>query len=274
MNYILSQIRVLLGESKRDHYCFFEIVKKQNGESEQDYLYNVAKQDLRIEDLRRYGIQAILLNSYDEISNILKSVERGYLLKNIFISGSLAECESPWNNENVNFFTHSLAKELVKNNYQIISGFGLGIGSTIINGALEEIMESKYKHVNEHLCLRPFPQIISGSISRDQLWKKYREDMIAQSGIAIFIFGNKKKSDTVVIADGMLQEFDIAKSLGKIIIPVGSTGGAAAIILNKVRDNIKDYPYLVEHLNNLATEIDKDKLVKLISTIVRKQQII
>ena len=274
LNYILSQIRVLLGESKRDHYCFFEIVKKQNGESEQDYLYNVAKQDLRIEDLRRYGIQAILLNSYDEISNILKSVERGYLLKNIFISGSLAECESPWNNENVNFFTHSLAKELVKNNYQIISGFGLGIGSTIINGALEEIMESKYKHVNEHLCLRPFPQIISGSISRDQLWKKYREDMIAQSGIAIFIFGNKKKSDTVVIADGMLQEFDIAKSLGKIIIPVGSTGGAAAIILNKVRDNIKEYPYLVEHLNDLANETDKDKLVKLISTIVTEQQII
>lgn len=48
LDYILSQIRVLLGESARDHYCFFERVKRQAGESEQDFVYNTAKQDLRV----------------------------------------------------------------------------------------------------------------------------------------------------------------------------------------------------------------------------------
>lgn len=274
LEYILSQIRVLLGESERDHYCFFEKIKQKEGESEQDFIYNVAKQDLRIKDLKRYGIQAILLDSYDEITNILKSVEKGYLFKNIFISGSLAEYESPWNEENVVLFTHNLAKELVKNNYQIISGFGLGIGSTIINGALEEIMQSKYKHVDEHLCLRPFPQVFSGTISRDQLWKKYREDMISQAGIAVFIFGNKKVADKIVIADGMLKEFDIAKQLGKVIIPVGSTGGAASQIFDQVNESASDYPYLEGYLNDLATVTDKDKLVKLINEIIKRLQII
>jgi len=274
LDYILSQIRVLLGESTRDHYCFFEKVKQQDSESQSDYLYSVAKQELRIKDLRRYGIQAILLDSYSEITGILKKIEQGYLLKNTFISGSLAACESPWDDNCVALFTHGLAKELVNCDYRIISGFGLGIGSTIINGALEEIMQSKYKHVDEHLCLRPFPQMMSGKTPRDQLWNDYREDMIAQAGVAIFIFGNKKVNDEIQIADGMLKEFEIAKRMGKIIIPVGSTGGAAAQIHSMVKNNIGEYPYLEEYLDNLATETDYDKLVKLICGIIKKQQVV
>lgn len=273
LDYILSQIRVLLGESARDHYCFFERVKQMDGENEQDFLYNTAKQDLRIKDLRRYGIQAILLDSYSEITDILKTVERGYLLKNVFISGSLAKCQEPWNDSRVDIFTHNLSKELVKCDYRIISGFGIGIGSTIINGALEEIMQSKYKHVDEHLCLRPFPQIITGEVTRDELWKRYREDMLAQAGIAVFIFGNKKVDKDIVIADGMLKEFEIAKRLGKIIIPVGSTDGAAAEICREIEMTIVDYPYLADYIDKLSTEVNVDQLVKLICEIIRKQQV-
>lgn len=275
LDYILSQIRALLGESTRDHYCFFEHVKRQEDESESDYLYKVTKQGLRVKDLRRYGIQAILLDSYSEITDILKRIEHGYLLKNIFVSGSLAVCEPPWDENSVMTFMHGLAKKLVKLDYRIISGFGLGIGSTIVNGALEEIMESKYKHVDEHLCLRPFPQIISGSISRDQLWNNYREDMIALAGIAVFIFGNKKaKNGELIIADGMLREFTIARDNSKLIIPVGSTGGAAAEIYAQVKQDIATYPYLTGVIDELATETDPNRLVDLVCGIIRKQQLI
>ena len=274
LDYILSQIRVLLGESIRDHYCFFEKIKQQDGESQSDYLYNVAKQELRIKDLRRYGIQAILLDSYGEITDILKSVEQGYLLKNIFISGSLAECESPWNNDSVALFTHGLAKKLVGCDYRIISGFGVGIGSTIINGALEEIMLSKYKHVDEHLCLRPFPQIMSGETPLDQLWSNYREDMIAQARFAVFIFGNKKVEDEIKVANGMLEEYEIAKRMGKIIIPAGSTGGVATLIYKEVKSNIGQYPYLKDHLHALGKETDKERLIEIICKIIKNQQLI
>jgi hypothetical protein len=205
LEYILSRIRVLLGESARDHYCFFECVKRQENESEEDHLYEVAKQRLRIQDLKRYGIRAVLLDSYGEITDILRRVECCCRLKSLFISGSLFACEPPWKEDTANLFIHTLARRLVQADYRLISGFGLGVGSTVINGALEEIMRSKYKHVDEHLCLRPFPQIVSGSISPEQLRREYREDMIAQAGIVVFIFGNKESHcGNTVVADGML----------------------------------------------------------------------
>ncbi|MDD2476146.1 MAG: SIR2 family protein [Dysgonamonadaceae bacterium] len=278
LNYILSQIKVLLGESSRDHYCFFEKLKKQDGESEKDFQYNSARQDLRIKDLRRYGIQAVLLDSYNEITQILYKIEQSYLLKNIFISGSLAKTEYPWTDDAVIRFTYGLAKQLVRDDYRIVSGFGFGIGSTIINGALEEIMKSKYKHVDEHLCLRPFPQIGLGSLPFDEMKRKYREDMIQQAGIVVFIFGNrqdKQDKSKIILADGMIEEFEIAKEQGKIIIPVGSTGGASAKIYDEVKSNIKEYPYLEEYLKELGDETtNSDKLISLISKIISDQQIL
>ena len=275
LDYILGQVRALLGESIRDHYCFFERVKKQEHESERDFLYNVAKQELRIKDLRRYGIQAILLDSYTEITDILKRVEDGHRLKNIFISGSLGAYEPPWTEKNAPLFLHDLAKKLIRADYRIISGFGLNVGSAIINGALEEIMESRYGHIDEYLCLRPFPQITSGTMSRDQLWQIYRENMISQAGITIFIFGNKKVDGKVVNADGMLKEFEIAKKFGKIIIPVGCTGGAASEIHKSIKQDPSDFPYLEGFLEELASEeLDADQLIELICEIVKEQQVI
>lgn len=275
LDYVLSQIRVLLGESQRDHYCFFQKVYKQTGESEADYQYNLALQDLRIKDLRRYGIQAVILDSYDEITEILQQIERGYLLKNIFISGSIAEYGQEWTKEKVNDFTHRLARKLVIEDYRIVSGFGYGIGTTIINGALEEIMRSKYKHVDEHLCLRPFPQFSSGDISINKLKKKYREDMIQQAGIAVFIFGNKKdENGNFIEADGMIEEFQIAKEQNKVIIPVGSTGGATATIYSEIRKNSEHYPYLDGYIERLGEVTDPDLVINLLSEIIKNQQII
>ena len=55
--------------------------------------------------------------------------------------------------------------------------------------------------------------------------------MLSDVGIAIFMFGNKRNEQgEVVEADGCLQEFEIAKSLGRVIIPIGSTGYAAKTI--------------------------------------------
>ncbi len=275
LDYILSQIRILLGESSRDHYCFFEKVKQQQGESERDFHYNKVKQELRIKDLKRYGIHAILLDNYSDITHILQQVEYGYRLKNIFISGSITEysTHSPWTKDEVELFSFSLAQKLVQDDYRIISGFGLGIGSSIINGALEEIMRSKYKHVDEHLCLRPFPQVITGQMSREELWHQYRENMIQQAGIAIFMFGNKASNNGIIIADGVLKEFKIAKETNTVIIPIGSTGWAASQILDDIKENINDYPYLVDYIEELNTCVEPEKLIDLVKEIIKKVRV-
>lgn len=275
LDYILSQIRVLLGESSRMHYCFFKKVKQYNGESEENYAYRKAKQDLQIKDLQRYGIYAILLDAYSEITQIMQEIEKNILLRHIFISGSISEYLAPWTERVVNDFAFNLAKRLVQQGFKVISGFGLGIGSSIVNGALDEIINSKYKHIDEHLCLRPFPQTAREGKSLQDLWQEYRTNMIGESGISIFIFGNKIKkegdNDTTVIADGMLKEFAIAKSKSSIIIPVGSTGWAAQKIFKEVEAEIDKYSYLSEYLGTLRSCTDPSELIQVICAIANKQ---
>jgi hypothetical protein len=275
LDYILSQIRILLGESTRDHYCFFENVKQLDNESEHDFQYRVVKQEHRIKDLKRYGIQAILLDSYSEITEVLTKVEKQIKLKNVFISGSLTKAEIPWTDKTVKQFMYLLASKIVEHDYRITSGFGEFIGSTVINGALAEIFNSKYKHINEHLLLRPFPQLEVEFMNLDELWHEWRVEMIGDVGICIFAFGNKMDSDdNIVISDGMIKEFEIAKSMEKIIVPVGSTGGASKLIYGQVIDEIDKYPYLKPFLDDLINVTNPETLIDIIFKIIINQNAI
>lgn len=123
-----------------------------------------------------------------------------------------------------------------------MSGFGLGIGSCIVSGALEEIYRKKESKVEERLKLRPFPQYTSGKLFQSELWTKYRKEMLTNVGISIFIFGNKKDDQTgeIIDANGMEEEYDISIKNGIIPIPVSATGFTAHKLWMKVMDNFDD----------------------------------
>ena len=66
---------------------------------------------------------------------------------------------------------------------------------------------------------------------------KHREFMLSKANVVIFMYGTAS-SDS-----GMIEEFNIAKNdPRKIIIPIGSTGGAAKIIYDEVKSNLLQYP--------------------------------
>ena len=157
---------------------------------------------------------------------------------------------------------------------RVTSGFGLGVGCAIINGALDIIYSEKYRHIDEHLCLRPFPQNISDPDDRAKRWKEYRESIMDETGISVFLFGNKydAATESTVVADGCIQEFEIAKAKGNLIIPIGSTGYAAKVISDEVKCNISDYPYLSDVIGRLETETDIDSIVTLVMDVIKKQQ--
>lgn len=274
---ILSRIKVLLGNNTREHYCFLKKIDRttyiniDESISESEYLYDEVRQKLRIEDLKRYGIKTVLLDSYDEISTILSQVEKLYLNKTVFISGSISSYYGNWTESIVNNLCYSLSKRLVSEDYKVSSGFGLGIGSSIINGALNEIYRSKFKHLNEHLILNPFPQVSDGEISLKDMWSKYRQSIISESGICIFLFGNKLVDNKVVIADGMKEEFQIAKKLKKIIIPLGGTGGAAKEIFDLIKEESNQYEYLMKYWEKLEST-DETTIIDTILNIVNENQ--
>lgn len=274
LDYILGQIHTLLGENLRDHYCFFKRVQRKDCKDDAEYGYEKAKQELREQDLRKYGIQTCFVDSYEEITTILHKVESAVRMRNIFISGSADEFTSPWTEEKTKAFTSALASKLVSQEYRITTGFGLGIGSAVINGALDVIYKTKFRHVDEHLCLRPFPQGISDPIDRREKYARYRNDMLDDVGIAIFIFGNKKGNDgTVLNADGCKEEFEIAVQKGRIVIPIGSTGYMAQELLDNIKETPDNFPYLDGYIDKLESETDCQKLIDLIMEIINKQQI-
>lgn len=278
LDYILGRIRILLGEHTREHYCFFKGIEKSMYNDEAgvfdvvSYELDLVRQELKINDLKRYGIETVLLDSYDEIPEILKIIEKHYLRDSIFISGSIHQPEMEWNNNSIHEFCYDLSGELVKNNKKVLSGFGLGVGSNVINGALDVIYKSKYKNMNEYLLIHPFPQLTYGHADLKSRWTDYRNNIIKDSGICIFIFGNKLENDTVVIADGMLEEFEIAKKLGKLIIPVGATAGAAKKIYEEMLSEKELYPYLDNYWEDLNCQ-EHQNLIKTIMKIIRENNI-
>lgn len=248
LEYILSRIKILLRDNTPTHYCFFKEVSESDyinssktpDENHEDYLYAKIKQELKINDLIRYGINAILIKEYSDITNILLEIEKRLKRRNIFISGA-AHDYSPYSENEAKELIHSLSYNLAEKEFKIVSGYGLGIGSIVINGALEYKINSKYRNLDDLLILRPFPQIQSGSKNISELWTDYRNDMISKAGIAIFIFGNKLVDDKIVDSNGMFEEFEICLKCNVIPIPIGATGFLSKKLWDKVTSDLKSY---------------------------------
>jgi hypothetical protein len=65
--------------------------------------------------------------------------------------------------------------------------------------------------------------------------------MISQAGTAVFLFGNKLEDIAVRKADGMRKEFEIAKTHGTLLIPVGASGYISSELWQDLADNYDDY---------------------------------
>lgn len=155
--------------------------------------------------------------------------------KTVFISGSAYEYGRLGNAGK--FFIKDLSRALLKNEFKIVSGYGLGVGAHVVEGALEEIYNGKKERVADQLQLFPFPPEVYSEKAKNS----YRDDMIARAGIALFIFGNKLHDISVKEADGLLKEFEIARSYKLVLIPVGASGYASEKLWKRVVKDYDDY---------------------------------
>jgi hypothetical protein len=234
LDYILSRVR-LAGISSKRHFNFTKKVMQRDDEDLADFEYRKRKQELFIGDLKRFNIKTILVDDYNDITNILKEVEEKFKRKNIFISGAAHEY-GEWGRDKSEKFVHDLSKKLIENDFKIVSGYGLGIGSSVISGALNAIYNNPKKYNKDELILRPFPQSVQGEQDIKKLWTQYRKDMIDYAGIAIFIFGNKLEDGRIVLSNGMREELEIAKERNLLLIPIGSTGYISELFWNELKE--------------------------------------
>lgn len=238
LDYILSRVRSAYDNHQRQHHCILRTIQRNASIDDADFDYQKRKQELFVQDLLRFGIKSLMVDDFKEITEILEGLEKQYRRNTIFISGA-AHDYTPNSAEDSNEFVFNLSKELVACSFNIVSGFGLGIGSSVITGALEHIYMKGGNIRGEQLLLRPFPQTSVGNQNLPALWSEYRKDMLSFSGIALFVFGNKLEGDSLVLSNGMREEFEIAKEKGLFLLPVGSTGYMAKELWIEVNENFE-----------------------------------
>ncbi|KKB46310.1 hypothetical protein HMPREF1212_03804 [Parabacteroides sp. HGS0025] len=250
ITYIISRLNnVIDKKSSRQHYLFLKrpVIGDSNITNEAELDYAKTKQRLLIDDLKiRYNIKALLIDEFSEITDVLKEIERRYKKQTIFISGSSCGEYGRFGEKRATDFIHNLTKQIIQKSYTIVNGFGVGVGSAVINGALDAIDSEPQKFSDSQLVMKPFPQFVPEGKNIQELWEAYRKRIIPIAGIAIFVFGNKKDTTgNVVLADGVKKEFNIAIENGVIPIPIAATGYMSKEIFDLISEDSSKYlaPY-------------------------------
>jgi len=257
LSYILSRIRVLLGENRRDHYCLLRSVRRRDFKTVANFHYAEARQELQVNDLKRYGIIGLLVDDYAHYTEVLRRIARRYNMSRVFVSGSAADY-APWEEANAQELIQELSRRLVAAGFGVVSGFGQGVGPYVVNGILAQLEREGTHVLDDRIVLRPFPIAISDPTERKRRWKAYRQDMLAQAGVAVFLFGNKKDtSGNLISADGMEEEFALAFDKRLVLVPVGCTGSTASDLHSRVLNNFADY-YPVSGYKRLFQDLGKN----------------
>lgn len=227
LDQVLSQIRLRYQNAQREHFCLIRVPQRNNYKSDADYNYAQVRHRHFVTDLKRYNVTALEIEEFNQITEVLLTIEKHYRRRLIFVSGSASNFE-PWGEPAVNSFFRDLGSILIDNQFQIVSGFGLGVGNSLISGAIEKAYANKNIKLDNFLQVRPFPRDIADPEERAAIWGRYRKELLSLPGIALFFLGNKEVQGEVVPADGVRKEFDIAQAQGLVTLPIGATGSMAA----------------------------------------------
>ena len=219
---------------------------------------------LFIDDLgKRYNIKVLLVQTPEDIKEILREIKEKTISKNIYISGSLDDALEETRAYNL---SKSLVEKLIDGGYNIVTGFGKNIGYYISGSSIQKLYSINEANIEKRLIMRPFAHDMS--LDEDT---SYRRNLISDTKFTIVMYGQaiNSKGD-IVTSRGVWEEIKISKEQGNYIIPIASTGFAAAELGEKIKSRITEYPYLENYIEKLCSENNPDKLAELVLHIIKE----
>lgn len=240
IDYVLSRVRVTLRKKPKNHYCILCRLHREPREKPEKYEYRKRQQTYLVKDLSRLGIQALMIDDYKQVPQILSAIEAQYRQRTVFVSGAAHDFSAPWTPTSAHAFLAGLSGALIRKRLNIVTGFGLGVGTSVVSGALETILSAPLRYREKQLQAVPFP-VAADARARRRLYRQHREKVIAKCGIAIFTFGTKRDGNRIVDAQGMREEFDIARSEGLFVLPVGATGSVAKQLWDEINASFAEF---------------------------------
>jgi len=230
IEYILSRIRIKIPQKQpKHHYCVLRTVERKARESVKDFYYRRLQQSFLIKDLKRFGIQALMIEDYVDVTRLLKAIEQRYRSRTVVICGCASEFSDSWPFDRASSFLEKLGGRFIELGFTVVSGFGLGVGPPVISGCLQAIHAHPRKRSISQLNTLPFPISVSNADKRQALFSAQRDRMMLQAGFAVFVFGNKRdRNGCIVPAAGMDEELALAQKRGVHAVAIGATGWKAA----------------------------------------------
>lgn len=226
---ILSKVREQLGQNCRQHFWITRrtpTVCPEGRRPTEELAYERRRADLYSADLKRYGIQTIWVDDYDQIPDLLRALEAYVMRRGVFVSGAAADT-APLGEARLNELSQAIGRELVVNGFNLVSGFGVGIAEQTIIGAYRGVYESTQSQPADRVLIRPFPGQ-APERTRAEVFRKHRVDMICRVGAMVVLAGNKASdAGGVEPSAGVKEEVAIALELGKPVIPIGVSGHVA-----------------------------------------------
>lgn len=247
IDYTFNRLRRLLNPYRKDkklgkeHYCIlrrphaddYKHLKISVEEQVRQCNLDSARFDHRVIDMTRFGIQTVIIEKYEEITELLAALQRNVSTRSVMISGA-AHDYSPLGQDRVEGLCEDLGRQLIEEGYDIVSGVGRGIGSAIMLGAHKALARPDASRLGQRLKLYPFPYWHAKDAERTAYYEANRAEMAAQAGVCIFVVGNKLEDGGLVESPGVMAEFAEALKNKHFIIPVGATGHAALTIWRQV----------------------------------------
>lgn len=223
LNYLMGTLRASFQNAQQQHYA----ILKQPEEP-----YARTRFQLFTSDLMRYGIHAVVVDSFAEIPKVLSRVEQAYAQKNVLVSGSYPEDGDAEERAFIGRVARGVGHLIAERGLHLITGFGRVVGSNVVSGMVNELYRAPTAALAERLTIRPVRDVTLEGMTQAQFKRRYREDMISQAGIVIVIGGLRAG----VPAPGVLEEFELAALQKKAVLPIAGTGHAARQIYERMLD--------------------------------------
>ena len=227
IRHVLSLIRESFTDAPPEHFAIVRPPKRDDCASDEEFKARSAQHKFWAKDLSRYGLVAVEIDDYDEVSTLLREIERRVAAHRVWISGSWPLEVTDARTAAIYRIAERIGDLIGQTGRDLVSGSGLIVGPASLAGFLNALRDGGGWDVDRRLIVRAFPQPLGGVPPDKAQWSALRGELARQSGLVIFLGGAKIGGTGVVPAEGVLEEYELAKGAGAFLLPVGATGGAA-----------------------------------------------
>lgn len=217
IDYILSRVRVLLGRTQREHLC---IMRRPPPAAGTETAEEARRIELRVGDLRRFGIETAFVSEYDEIDELLTRLASRVHRRNVFVSAAAAP-EGRFVGEHATRLCRLLGTRLVAEGLNLVTAFDHGPSEQATLGAIEAWHREARGIASDRVIARAArdddpPPSASGM-------PPARRDLLLRAGSVVLLGGGAgRPREPDVRGDA-----EAARCTHRHLVPVGATGGVA-----------------------------------------------